>query len=277
MRQNPGPAEVLDVADGALPFLLQFVAAALQAAVQFVQPVLNLLLVGLKEGRIGLRLLEEGRHAEVLAVDQLVEAEFQVARDGLRFPQPFGGDLRQQRIEGLFDQDQLGGLAVGQAVAAGNLRALGREHQVQENGRLADGHCAVHARLNDEQLAVQAVAPAVLDGGREHVEAAGGLAVQVVEHGAPPQVVANPVADVLADGLEQRMAGRDPLRRGVLRATAPCRRRSAGIRGPACRSGVPAGRRWAARCEGCGRGGRRGDPLGLRLLGDGPRPAARPG
>ena len=60
VRQDPGPAKVLDVADGAVPLLLQFVAAALQAAVQFVQTVLDLLLVGLKEGRIGLRLLKEG-------------------------------------------------------------------------------------------------------------------------------------------------------------------------------------------------------------------------
>ena len=64
---------------------------------------------------------------------------------------------------------------------------------------------------------MQAVAAAVLDCRRENVEPAGGLAVEVIKYGTAAKIVANAVADILAHGLEEGMAWRDPFRRRILR------------------------------------------------------------
>ena len=69
VRQHPGAAEVLDVADGALALLRQLRPAALQPPVQLVEPVLGLLEVGLpgRARRAGLPLLHQLGHTAASA------------------------------------------------------------------------------------------------------------------------------------------------------------------------------------------------------------------
>ena len=113
--------------------------------------------------------------------------------DGLRFPRSLGGDLRQERVEGLLDKELLDGLAVGQAVAVGNVRALGRQDQVQENvGWRTVMLPSMLAWTTNSWRCRQLPRPSLIEAANTSSRL-GRLAVQVVEHGAPLQVVANPV------------------------------------------------------------------------------------
>ena len=86
----------------------------------------------------------------------------------------------------------------------------GGDQAVEEDRRLADAHRAGHLGLDDEESAVEAVAPPVLDRGGEGVEPGGFLALEVEEDRTAPQMVGHAVDDVLAHHLEQRMTRRHP-------------------------------------------------------------------
>ena len=60
------------------------------------------------------------------------------------------------------------------------------------------------------------VVAAILDRGREEIEAVRGAGVQVVKDAAALEVGCGVFEQVLPDGLEQRVAGGDPLKGGVL-------------------------------------------------------------
>ena len=82
MWQDPGAPVMLNVPDHALGFLAQFGGVPLQPTVQFVEFVFNLLYVG--EEQRGVARLSNGMeicHPQILAVDQFVETDFQVAGD----------------------------------------------------------------------------------------------------------------------------------------------------------------------------------------------------
>src|SRR5207244_1246558 len=68
----------------------------------------------------------------------------------------------------------------------------------------------------DEQSAMQRLATPILNRCGEHVESTGFLAMEVEENGAAPEVLLNPLDQVLPDGFKERVPGRNPLKRPVL-------------------------------------------------------------
>ena len=86
MGQDPGPAQMRDVGDGAVSFQLQFALAVLEAVVQLVE-----VLLGLGDDAVqplnGLArdlAVQELAKLDLLAVDQGVEADFDVPVDAGR-------------------------------------------------------------------------------------------------------------------------------------------------------------------------------------------------
>lgn len=122
-------------------------AAGFEPAVEFVEAVLDLLEVGGKRLRAIAPLLhfEEISKAEVLAVDQLVQADFQVTRDGVRFAGTLSGNLGKHGIQGMVDEELFGGGAVGEAVTVRRGSAFGRNGQVEQDGGLLDAQEAIVA------------------------------------------------------------------------------------------------------------------------------------
>ena len=173
-------------------------------------------------------------------MDQLVQADFQVARRSSRSRAArSAGDLGQERLEGLLDQELLDCVPVGQPVAvrgcgARRAPAPGRGRR-SAAGRSARRPCDV---CDDEQPAVEHVAAAVLDRGGEDVQAVrvagcAGRRRRRRAAGRRDPLVRRPRAPPrTADGRG------DPFERGVVVEQLPCRRRSACTRGPACRSGL---------------------------------------
>ena len=107
--------------------------------------------------------------------------------DGLDLARPLGGDLVEERVERLLDERLLDAWRG----RAGRLRrwhggAVGRDGQVEEDGRLADRQLAVERRLERRRAGGGACSPRP-----SLIEAAktsrryGLSAVQVVEDGAP--------------------------------------------------------------------------------------------
>ena len=106
MRQDPGAADALDVADGALAFTLQVRQASLAARVQFVQTAFALGNVARQLRRTipGLLLLDQTGEGQVLAVDQLVEADIDVSADRVGLMAALVGNLTEKRVEAFAPQ-----------------------------------------------------------------------------------------------------------------------------------------------------------------------------
>ena len=71
--------------------------------------------------------------------NQLVKADFEVARDGLRFPGALGGDLRKHGVEGSLYQELFRRRTVCQRIAGRRVRRLWCNRQVEEDGGLLAG------------------------------------------------------------------------------------------------------------------------------------------
>jgi hypothetical protein len=147
MREDPGAAQVLDVANHALLFAAEFGAAGFEPAVEFIEAVLDLLDVGREWlGRVAALLhFEQVGKTEILAVNQLVQADFQVAGDGFRFARTLGGDLGQHGVEGMLDKELLGGSAIRQTITVRRDGAFGRNGQIEQDGGLFDGKLRVES------------------------------------------------------------------------------------------------------------------------------------
>ena len=104
------------------------------------------MLAAIKRFVAELALLDEFRHAEILAVNQFVQADFKMVLDGRRFSRPLRGDFGKERIERR-GQRGIVRRRCGRATRRRRERvSFRRKGQIEENGRLADGHCAVCAR-----------------------------------------------------------------------------------------------------------------------------------
>lgn len=101
MRQNPSAGKVLDVADHALALALQFGAALVQPGVQLVNSIFSLLEIGSQGLGCVVPLVHfvEVSQTDLLAIDQLVEADFNVLQDRLSLSGALGGDFRKHRVE----------------------------------------------------------------------------------------------------------------------------------------------------------------------------------
>ena len=75
---------------------------------------------------------------------------------------------------------------------------------------------AVHLGIDHKQTPMEAICPAILYGGCEHVQSVRQFRVQVVKDRSPSQVIAHPLGNILPDRLKQRMSGRDPFQSRIL-------------------------------------------------------------
>ena len=113
MRQNPRPANVLDVANHALGFAAKFGGALLQPAIEFVKLVLHFLYVGSHQGFVAeLSLFMDFRHAEILAMNQFVETDLDMSKNGFSFALSFGRCLSKEGLKCLFDQNLFGNISI---------------------------------------------------------------------------------------------------------------------------------------------------------------------
>jgi hypothetical protein len=82
---------------------------------------------------------------------------------------------------------------------------------------LAHQHVACTRRLDNKQSTVQRIGLSILYGSAKHIEAIWCLCVNVVEHGATPQVIRHPVGNIAPNGLKKGMSGSDPFECGISR------------------------------------------------------------
>ena len=79
-----------------------------------------------------------------------------------------------------------------------------------------DGYVSVQLRCDHLKLLVQGIIAAITDSGPVHVQAAGFIAVQIVEQRTSPQLISGLVLDISAQCLKQGMARRNPLPSWIL-------------------------------------------------------------
>ena len=110
---------MVDVTNHTFAFALEFSPAVFETAVEFVEPGLGRFEIGGKGLRVISALLhvEQLSKAEVLAMDQRVEADFEMSGDSLCFARTLGGDFGEHRVQCAMDEILFGGRSVRQAVA----------------------------------------------------------------------------------------------------------------------------------------------------------------
>ena len=153
---------MLDVGHGAVPLQLQFPAASIQAVIQVVEVLLGLGDQAVEPlGRLALDLpVEQIAELHLLAVDQGVEADFDVLDDPLDLLESVGRRLVHPGLERSLIEELLDGLTVRHARAV--IRrgcAHGSRDDLVQHGRLADGHLTGGVGLNGEQPAGGACCP----------------------------------------------------------------------------------------------------------------------
>src|ERR1700688_2240464 len=150
------------------------------------------------------------RERQIRSMNQFTERDLEMVGDCLDIAATLSSHVVKERIERLLDEGPLHLGTLGQPSGSWDGSTHGGHGQLGEIGGLAYRELPGLICLDDEETTADGITSAILHGGAEDIQAHRGIDLEVVEDGTALQIVADPLDDVVANRLEQRVAGGYP-------------------------------------------------------------------